>query len=122
VSDNDEDLLVVQGKRYWKQRRWSKDKKVNPRTTARHRQRGLPWLDWGGEIFIPELEGDAYIASRVRRRNPPRRGRQATSAENLKKLRSGQPRGPDHQFAPALAQTSRPGHMSKRRGCDDGQD
>jgi hypothetical protein len=93
MLDNDEDLLVVQGKRYWKQRRWSKDKKVNPRTTARHRQRGLPWLDWGGEIFIPELEGDAYIASRVRRRNPPRRGRQATFAENLKNLRSGQPGG-----------------------------
>ena len=42
MSDNDEDLLVLQGKRYWKQKRWSKDKKVNVRTTARHRQRGLP--------------------------------------------------------------------------------
>ena len=81
MSDNDEDLLVLQGKRYWTQRRWSKDKKVSVRTTARHRQLGLPWLDWAGEIFIPELEGDAYIASRVRRRNPPRRRRQAISAE-----------------------------------------
>jgi len=81
MSDNDDDLLVLGGKRYWKQARWSKDKNVAVRTTERHRQRGLPWLDWGGEIFIPELEGDAYIASRVRRRNPPRRRRQATSAE-----------------------------------------
>ena len=81
MSDNDDDLLVLQGKRYWRQGRWSKDKKVNIRTTARHRRHGLPWLVWGGEIFIPELEGDAYIASRLRRRNPPRRRRQAISAE-----------------------------------------
>jgi hypothetical protein len=76
MSDND-DLLVLQGKRFWKQSRWSKDKGVNVRTTARHRQKGLPWLDWGGEVYIPELEGDAYIVSRVRRRNPSRRRKAA---------------------------------------------
>jgi hypothetical protein len=82
-SDNDSDLLVLHGKRYWKQGRWSKDKGVNVRTTARHRQKGLPWLDWAGEVFIPETEGDAYIASRIKWRNPPRRRRQAiaTNAE-----------------------------------------
>jgi hypothetical protein len=83
--DNDSDLLVIHGKRYWKQRRWSRDKKINIRTTARHRQLGLPWLYWGGEIYIPEDEGDAYIASRVKRRNLPRnksrRQHQATTAE-----------------------------------------
>ena len=79
-SDNDSDLLVLRGKRYWKQGRWSKDKGVNVRTTARHRQKGLPWLDWGGEVFIPETEGDAYIAARIKRRNPRRR-RQASTAE-----------------------------------------
>jgi hypothetical protein len=80
--DNDSDLLVLHGKRYWKQRRWSRDKKINIRTAARHRQLGLPWLDWGGEIYIPEDEGDAYIASRVKRRNnKSRRQHQATTAE-----------------------------------------
>jgi hypothetical protein len=79
MSDNNDDLLVLQGKRFWKQSRWSKDKGVNVRTTARHRQKGLPWLDWGGEVYIPELEGDAYIVSRVRRRNPPRRQRRAVA-------------------------------------------
>ena len=78
---NDDDLLVVHGKRFWKQSRWSQDKRINPRTTARYRQLGLAWLDWGGEIYIPEDEGDAYIAARVRRRNPPRRRRQAATAE-----------------------------------------
>jgi hypothetical protein len=80
-SNNDNDLLVLHGKRYWKQGRWSRDKKVNIRTTARHRQLGLPWLDWGGEIYISEDEGDAYIASRVKRRRPRRRRQAATSAE-----------------------------------------
>jgi hypothetical protein len=78
---NDDDLLVLHGKRYWKQGRWSRDKKINIRTAARHRQQGLPWLDWGGEVYIPELEGDAYIVSRVRRRNPRRQRRQAITAE-----------------------------------------
>lgn len=73
MSDNDGDLLVLQGKRFWKQSRWSRDKGVHDRTTARHRAMGLPWLDWGGEIFIPEIEGDEYIAARMRRRNPSRR-------------------------------------------------
>jgi len=80
MTDNDNDLLVLHGKRYWKQARWSKDKKINVRTAARHRQKGLPWLDWGGEIYIPEDDGDAYIASLITRRNPVRRRRRVLSA------------------------------------------
>jgi hypothetical protein len=82
MSDNDDELLILNGKRYWKQSRWCRDKKITTRTAARHRQKGLPWLDWGGEVYIPELDGDAYIAGRVKRRNPPRRQRRAiTSVE-----------------------------------------
>jgi hypothetical protein len=77
---NDDDLLVLDGKRFWKQARWSKEKGVHPRTTGRHREKGLPWLLWGGEIYIPELEGDAYIASLITRRNPIRRRRRVLSA------------------------------------------
>jgi predicted DNA-binding transcriptional regulator AlpA len=33
-----------------------------------------------------------------------------------------QPANPDHQFAPALAQTWRPSRINKRKGCDDDQD
>jgi hypothetical protein len=73
ADSNDEDLLVLNGKKYWRQKRWSRDKRINARTTARHRQRGLPWLTWGGTVFIPEDDGDAYIAALVKRRNPPRR-------------------------------------------------
>lgn len=74
----DDDLLVLHGKRFWKQTRWSHDKKINKRTTARHRQLGLAWLEWAGEIYIPEDEGDFYIASRIKRANPRRR-RQASA-------------------------------------------
>lgn len=73
---NEEDLLVVAGRRYWKQKRWAKDRNINSRTVERYRQRGLSWLPWGGEIYIPEAEGDEFIASRVIRRNTPRRQRQ----------------------------------------------
>jgi hypothetical protein len=69
---SDDDTLIIGGKRFIKQARWSREKGIVPRTTARHRERGLPWLDWGSEIFIPEEEGDAYIAGLVKR---PRRRR-----------------------------------------------
>jgi hypothetical protein len=63
------DELILNGKRYVTQERWSREKRINPRTTARHRDKGLPWLLWGGEVFIPEEDGDAYVASLVKRRN-----------------------------------------------------
>ena len=78
--ENDDDLLVLRGERYWRQLRWSRDKKINARTAARHRQKGLAWLDWAGEIWIPEREGDAYIASLVKRPNPRPRRRQTAQA------------------------------------------
>lgn len=80
VSDSG-DLLIIGGKRYWKQSRWSKDKGVTDRTTARHRDKGLPWLHWGGQVYIPEIEGDDYIASRVKRRNSRRHNKVATQEE-----------------------------------------
>jgi hypothetical protein len=83
MTDSDDDLLILQGKKYWKQPRWSRDRKVHVRTTERHRQLGLPWMYWGGEIYIPEDEGDAYIAGRLKRRNPPRRRRQAAPSREI---------------------------------------
>jgi hypothetical protein len=79
MSEDSNDLLVIDGKKYWKQARWSHDKKIHVRTTARHRQLGLPWLAWGGEVYIPEDSGNAYIAARVRSRRNPRRHRSTRS-------------------------------------------
>lgn len=82
MTIEDDDVLVLHGKRYLKQRRWARDKKISMRSAARHRDLGLPWLVWGKDIYIPEIEGDAYIASRIKgRRNAPRRRRQAAPAE-----------------------------------------
>jgi len=66
-SDNDGDLLVLNGKRYLKQSRWSRDKGITIRTAARHRQLGLPWLEWAGVIYIPEDEGDDTALNPERR-------------------------------------------------------
>jgi hypothetical protein len=74
MSTDDPDLLVLNGRRFWSQSRWSKDRKVNARTVARHRALGLPWLAWAGVIYIPEVEGDEYIAARIKRRPNRRRG------------------------------------------------
>ena len=72
-DENLKDFLILANKRYLSQTRWAKEKRVTTRTAARHREQGLPWLAWGGEIYIPEVEGDEYIAARVKRRNPRKR-------------------------------------------------
>ena len=47
MTIEDDDVLVLHGKRYLKQRRWARDKKISMRSAARHRDLGLPWLVWG---------------------------------------------------------------------------
>ena len=83
----DNDLLILRGRKYWKQERWSRDKKVSKRTTERHRALGLPWLLWGNEVYIPEDEGETYIAALVRRRCPPRRKAIATTTTEIESQR-----------------------------------
>jgi len=51
---------------------------VSQRT--RYRALGLPFLTFGGWIWIPKREGREWIASRVKRRNPRRQRRQAIPA------------------------------------------
>jgi len=83
MTDSDDDLLILNGKSYRSERSWAKKKQVTQRTVARHRQLGLPWLDWAQQIWIPETEGDEYLASLVKRRNPPRRRRQAAATAEI---------------------------------------
>jgi hypothetical protein len=51
---------------------WSARHNISTRTTARYRQLGLPFLLFGGRIYIPNREGDEWIRSRIRRPNRPR--------------------------------------------------
>jgi hypothetical protein len=48
---------------------------VTARTGNNWDKDGCPFAMIGGRKWRPEKEGLAWIASRIRRRNPPRRGR-----------------------------------------------
>jgi hypothetical protein len=53
---------------------WSARHNISQRTTARYRQlpSRLPFLVFGGRIYIPNREGDEWIRSRIRRPNRSR--------------------------------------------------
>jgi hypothetical protein len=54
---------------------WAPRFGITRRTSARYRNHpnGLPFILWGGIIYIHKKGGGEYIASRVKRRNPRRR-------------------------------------------------
>jgi hypothetical protein len=62
---------------------WAEGHGVCQRTVARYRALGLPYLFLGGWIWIHKRGAGEWIASRVKRRNPARRRRQAASAAEI---------------------------------------
>jgi hypothetical protein len=58
---------------YEKETDWAEGHGISQRTAARYRAQGLPFLIFGGWVWIPKREGREWIASRVKRRNPSRR-------------------------------------------------
>jgi hypothetical protein len=54
---------------------WALEHRISQRTVARYRSApdGLPFLVWGGGVYIPRHEGAEYIKARVKRRNKRRR-------------------------------------------------
>jgi hypothetical protein len=65
--------------KYERESTWAPSVGTTQRTSKRYRDQGMPWLFWGGIVYIPRSEGSEYIASRVKRRNP-RRPRRAIAA------------------------------------------
>jgi hypothetical protein len=63
---------------------WAVEHDVHQRTVDRYRQQpnGLPYLEFGGRIYIPRKEGEEWIRSRIRRPNRPR-GRPRRGSEVL---------------------------------------
>jgi hypothetical protein len=61
----DEDFLSE----YESEDTWSMRHGITRRTAQRYREDGLPYMFWGGRIWIHKQGGAEYIASRVRRRN-----------------------------------------------------
>jgi hypothetical protein len=59
---------------------WANENHVSRRTSSRHRHRnpGLPYLEWAGQIWIGKRQGAQYISNFVHGRNrrpEPRRRR-----------------------------------------------
>jgi hypothetical protein len=65
---------------YEKESDWAQGHGISQRTAKRYRAIGLPFLTFGGFVWIPKREGRAWIASRVKRRNPRRGHPQAIVA------------------------------------------
>jgi hypothetical protein len=65
---------------YEKEANWAAGHGISQRTASRYRALGLPFLTFGGYVWIPKREGRDWIASRVRRRNPRRRQAAAVQA------------------------------------------
>jgi hypothetical protein len=57
---------------YEREEIWAARFGICRKTAARYRNKpnGLPFLKWGGVVYIPKREGADFIRSRVRRRNP----------------------------------------------------
>jgi hypothetical protein len=68
---------------YEREVEWAPGHGISQRTSARYRALpdGLPFLIFGGSVWIPKREGRDWIASRVQRRNARRRRRQTTQVE-----------------------------------------
>ena len=65
---------------------WAAHREISQRTSARYRQQGLPYLEFGGRIYIPP-EGDEWIRSRICR--PERsRGRDQRSEKSVRARRA----------------------------------
>jgi hypothetical protein len=65
MSELDPEFLA----QYTRESDWAKAHGLCQRTVARYRGQGLPFMFFGGWIWIPRVEGDEWIASRVKRRN-----------------------------------------------------
>jgi len=80
AQDADRHYLETENfiKAYELEREWAARHRISRRTSARYRAQpdGLPYLLWGGEIYIPKTEGARWIASLVTQRNPSRTPRQ----------------------------------------------
>jgi hypothetical protein len=78
-------------KEYEKEQTWAPKHGITKRTSQRYRNKerpGLPFLLWGGEVWIHKPGGAEFIAARVGRRNQRRRaGAELNAPRNLMRRR-----------------------------------
>ncbi len=58
---------------YVKEPVFAADNNISHRTSARYRLMGLPYLVWGGEVYINVEGAREWLLDRTRQRNQPRR-------------------------------------------------
>jgi hypothetical protein len=46
---------------------------ISPRTSSRYRLMGMPYLMWGGEVYVNVQGAREWLLDRTRQRNQPRR-------------------------------------------------
>jgi hypothetical protein len=56
---------------YVLEKQFADDHGVSQHTVARYRLDGLPWLLWGGKVFVHLPGAREYLTKRLRRRAPP---------------------------------------------------
>jgi hypothetical protein len=64
---------------YSKEIDWAEAHGISQRTSKRYRDQGMPFLFFGGWIWIPKRQGREWIDGRVKRRNPRRSPRRQAS-------------------------------------------
>jgi hypothetical protein len=69
--------------KYERESTWAPAQGITYRTSKRYRDKGMPYLEWAGCIFIPRAEASAWIAGQIRRRNLPRRRRQVNAPAEM---------------------------------------
>jgi hypothetical protein len=62
---------------YTEEKKFAEDNNVHQRTVARYRNQpdGLPYVMWGGRVFIHVPRARQWLESRVRHLNPSRERR-----------------------------------------------
>ena len=73
VEDSKQSESILDG--YVLESDFAKSANVHKRTIARYRDQpdGLPYLEFGGRIYIPINEARAWLSDRVKRPNPRRK-------------------------------------------------
>ena len=65
----DKGIGILDG--YVEEAAWAAEARVTQRTTSRYRKQpdGLPYLEFGGKIYIPLEESREWLRSRIKRPN-----------------------------------------------------
>ena len=68
---------------YERESTWAPAQGISYPTSRRYRRQGMPYLMWGGCVYVPKAEAREWIAAQIQRRKPPRRKRQSAPTAEI---------------------------------------